>query len=252
MILPVPCWGGEGKTDRSGKNRNTLMMLIQSFLSRLTAFHQALHRMRYELLLGSLLCVFVLNMIFPSNIYGGMAQFLYLPFQLLAALALFQTNRATLKVFLFCAAGLLLCRMVGFLLPFDFEPGLTGLYFAFFAGITGELFRQLWRMSNGGREAVYAGLSGFLLLGYCSYFLFLGIEFHTPGSFSGLGRNESVMNDLFYFSYITILTVGYGDIVPVSWVARNATILAALAGNIYSLVVISSIVSRAGGFSARR
>lgn len=252
MILPVPCWGGEGKTDRSGKNRNTLMMLIQSFLSRLTAFHQALHRMRYELLLGSLLCVFVLNMIFPSNIYGGMAQFLYLPFQLLAALALFQTNRATLKVFLFCAAGLLLCRMVGFLLPFDFEPGLTGLYFAFFAGITGELFRQLWRMSNGGREAIYAGLSGFLLLGYCSYFLFLGIEFHTPGSFSGLGRNESVMNDLFYFSYITILTVGYGDIVPVSWVARNATILAALAGNMYSLVVISSIVSRAGGFSARR
>lgn len=220
-------------------------MVLHSFLSHTAAFHQALHKVRYELLLGSLLCVFVLNMIFPSNIYGGMAQFLYLPFQLLAALALFRTNRTTLKVFLFCAAGLLLCRMAGFLLPFDFEPGLTGLYFAFFAGITGELFRQLWRMSNGGREAVYAGLSGFLLLGYCSYFLFLGIEFHTPGSFSGLGRNENIMNDLFYFSYITILTVGYGDIVPVTWVARNATILAALAGNMYSLVVISSIVSRA-------
>ena len=56
------------------------------------------------------------------------------------------------------------------------------------------------------------------------------------------------MNDLFYFSYITILTVGYGDIVPSRWVATNATILAALAGNMYSLVVISSIVSRAGSF----
>ena len=207
-------------------------MLIHSFLSRLTVFHQVLHKVRYQLLLGSLLCVFVLNIVFPSNIYGGIAQLLYLPFQLLAALALLQTNRTALKVF-------------GFLLPFNFEPGLTGFYFAFFAGITGELFRQLWRMSNAGHEAIYAGLSGFLLLGYCSYFLFLGIEFHTPGSFSGLGRNESIMNDLFYFSYITILTVGYGDIVPVSWVARNATILAALAGNIYSLVVISTIVSRA-------
>ena len=62
---------------------------------------------------------------------------------------------------------------------------------------------------------------------------------------------ENIMNDLFYFSYITILTVGYGDIVPVSWVARNATILAALAGNMYSLVVISSIVSRAGSSSRR-
>lgn len=220
-------------------------MLIHSFLSSLTVFHQVLHKVRYQLLLGSLLCVFVLNIVFPSNIYGGTAQLLYLPFQLLAALALFQTNRTALKMFLLCAAGLLVCRMVGFLLPFSFEPGLTGFYFAFFAGITGELFRQLWRMSNAGHEAIYAGLSGFLLLGYCSYFLFLGIEFHTPGSFSGLGRNESIMNDLFYFSYITILTVGYGDIVPVSWVARNATILAALTGNIYSLVVISTIVSRA-------
>ena len=62
---------------------------------------------------------------------------------------------------------------------------------------------------------------------------------------------ENIMNDLFYFSYITILTGGYGDIVPVSWVARNATILAALAGNMYSLVVISSIVSRAGSSSRR-
>lgn len=219
-------------------------MLFRPVLSRLIAFHRALHNIRFELLLGSLLCVFVLNIFFPTNIYGGVAQFLYLPFQLLAALALFQPNRALLKVFLFCAAGLLLCRLVGFWLPFEIEPGLTGLYFAFFAGVTGELFRQLWRMSNAGREAVYAGLSGFLLLGYCSYFLFLGIEFHTPGSFSGLGRNESIMNDLFYFSYITILTVGYGDIVPVTWVARNATILAALAGNMYSLVVISTIVSR--------
>ena len=63
-------------------------MLIHSFLSRLTVFHQVLHKVRYQLLLGSLLCVFVLNIVFPSNIYGGIAQLLYLPFQLLAALAL--------------------------------------------------------------------------------------------------------------------------------------------------------------------
>lgn len=51
---------------------------------------------------------------------------------------------------------------------------------------------MLWRMSNAGREAVYAGLSGFLLLGYCSYFLFLGIEFHTPRLLfrAGAGREH--------------------------------------------------------------
>lgn len=123
-------------------------MPFHPLFSRLIAFHRMLHGIRYELLLGSLLCVFVLNMLFPSNIYGGIAQFLYLPFQLLAALALFETNRILLRVFLCCAAGLMFCRVAGFLLPFEFEPGLTGLYFAFFAGVTGELFRQLWRMSQ--------------------------------------------------------------------------------------------------------
>ena len=185
-------------------------MPFHPLFSRLIAFHRMLHGIRYELLLGSLLCVFVLNMLFPSKIYGGIAQFLYLPFQLLAALALFETNRILLRVFLCCAAGLMFCRVAGFLLPFEFEPGLTGLYFAFFAGVTGELFRQLWRMSN-----------------------------------------ENNMNDLYYDMYIWILYVFYCDIVPVSWVARNATILAALAGNMYSLVVISSIVSRAGSSSRR-
>ncbi|MEC9930666.1 ion channel [Escherichia marmotae] len=51
------------------------------------------------------------------------------------------------------------------------------------------------------------------------------------------------MNELFYYSFISILTVGYGDIVAVSWPARNATILMILMGYIYSLIFISRIVS---------
>ncbi|MEC9912579.1 ion channel [Escherichia coli] len=52
-----------------------------------------------------------------------------------------------------------------------------------------------------------------------------------------------MMNELFYYSFISILTVGYGDIVAVSWPARNATILMILMGYIYSLIFISRIVS---------
>ena len=52
------------------------------------------------------------------------------------------------------------------------------------------------------------------------------------------------LQDLFYFSYISLMTIGYGDITPVSWAARNATVLVSLSANIYSLVVIASIVGR--------
>ena len=47
-----------------------------------------------------------------------------------------------------------------------------------------------------------------------------------------------------YFSFITLLTVGYGDIVPLSNVARKATMLLGLLGHFYDLFVVSVIVGK--------
>ena len=88
-------------------------------------------------------------------------------------------------------------------------------------------------------------MCGLLLIGYCGYFLFLTIEFLKPGSFNGLGLGDQAINDLFYFSYVTILTIGYGDITPKSWIAKNATVLVGFTGYLYSIVVIALIVGRA-------
>ncbi|MED0210589.1 potassium channel family protein [Escherichia coli] len=74
--------------------------------------------------------------------------------------------------------------------------------------------------------------------------MFSAIESYMPGAFRGLSQDKlQMMNELFYYSFISILTVGYGDIVAVSWPARNATILMILMGYIYSLIFISRIVS---------
>jgi hypothetical protein len=44
-----------------------------------------------------------------------------------------------------------------------------------------------------------------------------------------------------YFSYVTLLTIGYGDIYPISRIAHKASLLIGLAGQLY-LVIITSIV----------
>ena len=66
----------------------------------LSPFRTRLYVYRFELLLASLLCVFVLNIFFPDNIYGGIAQAVYLPFQLLAATVLFESKRNLLRLVL--------------------------------------------------------------------------------------------------------------------------------------------------------
>ena len=51
-------------------------------------------------------------------------------------------------------------------------------------------------------------------------------------------------NNLFYFSYVTILTIGYGDITPNTWIAKNAAVLVGFIAYVYSIVVIATIVGR--------
>jgi voltage-gated potassium channel Kch len=53
------------------------------------------------------------------------------------------------------------------------------------------------------------------------------------------------MSRLIYFSFVTMTTVGYGDITPQSVVAGNLAILQALTGQIYLVVILARLVSLA-------
>jgi hypothetical protein len=74
--------------------------------------------------------------------------------------------------------------------------------------------------------------------------LFVFIDLWQPQSFANVVSGPGNVQSLNYFSFITLLTVGYGDIVPVSNVARKATILLGLVGHFYDVFVISVIVGK--------
>jgi len=49
---------------------------------------------------------------------------------------------------------------------------------------------------------------------------------------------------LVYFSFVTLVTIGYGDIIPLSLVARNLAVLEGVMGQLYVVILISSLVSK--------
>jgi len=90
-------------------------------------------------------------------------------------------------------------------------------YLVFFLTLSVIVFRQVIFSARINTESVCAALSGFLLIGYMGFFMFSAIESHMPGAFRWLSHDElQMMNELFYYSFISILTVGYGDIVAIS------------------------------------
>jgi hypothetical protein len=74
-------------------------------------------------------------------------------------------------------------------------------------------------------------------------FVFVGVL--IPKAFSGLvlEDNASFTSSAIYFSFVTLTTVGYGDIVPVHPIARSLCNLEAICGQLYPATLLARIVT---------
>ena len=68
-------------------------------------------------------------------------------------------------------------------------------------------------------------------------------ELAHPGSFNYVGGHMSTVSDWAYFSFVTLSTVGYGDITPVHPIARTLAMGEALTGQLYLAVLIARLVA---------
>ena len=64
-----------------------------------------------------------------------------------------------------------------------------------------------------------------------------------PGAFSAGGHEGTGPQRWFYFSFVTLTTVGYGDITPVARVAQSLATLEALIGQLYPATLLARLVS---------
>jgi hypothetical protein len=98
------------------------------------------------------------------------------------------------------------------------------------------------------RDQIYAGICAYLMLGFafgCIYYL---VEMLSPGCFSvNVSKLSNDSPDLMYFSFVTLATLGYGDITPVAKVSRALAEVEALAGMLYIAIFMARLVSMVGG-----
>jgi hypothetical protein len=98
----------------------------------------------------------------------------------------------------------------------------------------------------------------FLVLGFTWFGIFTLIEIVEPDSFafgathpsdvaelddsSLYGKSVLKQSQLFYFSFVTITTLGYGDVLPVSTIARTYTTLGAVIGQLFLATMLARLV----------
>jgi hypothetical protein len=85
----------------------------------------------------------------------------------------------------------------------------------------------------------------YLTIGFVFVALFTLVGALSPGSFSGLPAIDrvSLPSNLVYFSFTTLTTVGFGDIVPVHPFARSLTNVEAIFGQLYPATLLARMVT---------
>ncbi|MEI8309576.1 MAG: ion channel [Verrucomicrobiota bacterium] len=112
--------------------------------------------------------------------------------------------------------------------------------------------RSVFRAKIITSDILCGAVSVYLLVGVLAGLVFVLIEYFSPGSFrvsnwttDPVTQQASFIKDpgwLLYFSFVTLTTVGYGDVLPASAVARSASVLVAVIGQVLLMVQIARLV----------
>jgi hypothetical protein len=111
------------------------------------------------------------------------------------------------------------------------------------------ILMDLFRGSRVTGDTLAGAVCVYLMFALIWGFAFLLIEFVVPGSFSftqGHARLQLFLSreffPFFYFSLVTLTTVGYGDMAPMTNAARSLATMEALAGQIYLTILVARLV----------
>lgn len=148
-------------------------------------------------------------------------------------------------------AGVLILMAIRLVSERDDIPINAGLMVAL-VGVTGLLaaagaLRFVVMSRDVDSETIYAALSTYLIGGLFFGQIYLGVERLWPGSLSS--PNGITEASAVYYSFVTLATLGYGDILPKSDLARGIAVFEVVGGQLFLAVMVARLIGLFGSRS---
>ncbi|HTP67819.1 MAG TPA: potassium channel family protein [Dongiaceae bacterium] len=196
---------------------------------------------RYKILFYTLLLTFVLSPVLHSLHLSGTLMELLLAASLLVAILPVSAVR-TRPSLLAAMFVVWLARPVSDLLDHRLLSTITLGIWAFIGLLAAAAaLRFAMSATQVDAEHLYAALSAYLLAGIYLGLLFWLFEQLSPGTFAVTG--EFSQTSAIYFSFVTLATLGYGDIAPRADLARGLAIIEGVGGQLFLAVLVARLVS---------
>jgi len=191
------------------------------------------------LLISILLFVFINPLIVESKYHQFANIFSY-------SIIFFSTNFAIKNRTIFIKSLLYIGIFLQFVLLFSEDSTFILLGFIFsgivFTIVTTLLILQIARTKDINLEIIIEAVSGYLLIGIVATILNSILLLFNSEAISF--NNSQDIGDTIYFSFVTLTTIGYGEILPISPMARNISLITGITGQLYLTIIIAVIVGK--------
>jgi voltage-gated potassium channel len=204
---------------------------------------------RYSSLLLTILCLYIFQPLIDT--LGGrfLIEALFIG-ALIAGLRAINIKRELFRFEVSLVIGSIICAYAGSMLNNTvlFMIGIAGQSI-FLTMVAMTLLFDLFKAKKVSADTLAGAVCVYLLIGLIWSYLYLLVEISVPGSFSftqGDARLQlwiaKEFHPFFYFSLVTVTTVGYGDMAPVSVVARTLATAEGILGQVYLTILVARLV----------
>jgi len=184
---------------------------------------------------------------FPIELHRYLYSISYTLIFLLSALAL---SNYRSKIFTI-AVLVIIIEWLSELLNFPILNKISLIINIFFFDLIVILFiLQIARAKTVTPQVIMESINGYLMLGLSFSILVALISIVDPNAFSfphlakGMDPTVSYFSNYTYYGFVSLTTLGYGDVVPLTPAAKSLAIFTSIAGQLYIAIIIATLVSK--------
>jgi voltage-gated potassium channel len=213
--------------------------LIRSGVSR----NKILLRANLALLIALLTMIFILPVIPLKENY-----FTHITLCIVVAAGLFAADFAKSAFRILFTLGLLVIITTLLDLFLKGSQQLSSMVFLlntiFFILITIALVAHITMAREVYNSTLLCAINSYLLIGLTLTILLFIINMNMPGSFNNIETGSNLFTAFIYYGFVTLTTLGFGDITPASTLARSLSAFTALFGQLYLVIIMALIIGK--------
>jgi hypothetical protein len=196
---------------------------------------------------GSILVLLVATYTLTVSLESSWARSLILLLQVTTVLLILRVSRAHRLVRMTASVAFVLATLVAIANLFGSQSDVLGaLIFAVSALLyliaPLSILRALVMAGEVDRETVFGAIDVYLLIGFFFAFVYRAIGYAQAGPFFGPGGEGKMTQDMF-FSFTTLTTTGYGNLVPSANPGQTFAVMEMLIGQLFLVTAVAKVIN---------